>query len=192
MRMQIVLLSDSAAVYPGRAGTVRAVEIFIAWCAFLGAWLLVAGPLMQAALELREEDAQTEQIEATSERLQSDYPGVSRWWWLLPPVHYWLQRRRAKRFREAVMRELTPEQLGGLLSFMNTATGWLFVAGGAALIAVKETWELVEAQHWPHPLFWVLIAVMLAVCAGNAVARLAMTGRALGQEGPPRGGRRRS
>jgi hypothetical protein len=28
----------------------------IAWAGFLGAWLLVAGPLYQGALELREED----------------------------------------------------------------------------------------------------------------------------------------
>jgi hypothetical protein len=181
-----VLLSTPGSV------SLPAVEIVIAWCGFAGAWLLVAGPLMQAALELREEDAQTEQIEATSERLRTDFPEVSRWWWLLPPVHYWLQRRRSKRFREAVMRELTPEQLGGLLSFLNTATGWLFVAGGAALIAVKETWELVEVQHWSHPVFWVLVVVMVGVCAGNAVARLALTGRALGQPVPPHRSRRRS
>ena len=34
----------------------------IAWAAFLAAWLLVAGPLYQGALELREEDVDREGI----------------------------------------------------------------------------------------------------------------------------------
>jgi hypothetical protein len=168
------------------------VEVLIAWCAFLGAWLLVAGPLLQAALELREEDRQTEQIEAASTRIESDFPRVSPWWWLLPPVHYWLQRRRAKAFRDAVIRELTPEQLGGLFSFSNKATGWLYVAGGAALIGVKETWELTEAQHWPHAVFWVLVVAMPALCTANAAVRIEFTRRMLGQERPPHVARRRS
>jgi hypothetical protein len=192
MRMPIVLLSDSAAVYPGPGGRLRGVEILIAWCAFFGGWLLVAGPLTQAALELREEDIESAEIEATSTRLRSAFPQVSRWWWLLPPVYYWRQRRRSRRFREAVMRELTPEQLSSVLSFVNTATGWLFVAGGASLIAVKETWELAEAQHWPHAVFWVLVVVMVVVCTGSTAVRLARTGQALGQEGRARTGRRRS
>jgi hypothetical protein len=38
----------------------------IAWAAFLAAWLLVAGPLYQGALELREEDVDREGIEAST------------------------------------------------------------------------------------------------------------------------------
>jgi hypothetical protein len=163
------------------------VEVLIAWSGFLGAWLLVAGPLLQAALELREEDIQSEQIEAASARLRAGHPEVSAWWWLLPPVHYWLQRRRSKRLREAVMRELSPDQLGGLVSFLNKATGWLFVAGGAALIAVKETWELTELQEWPHVVFWVLVVVMVAACTANTAVRMQLSRRVIG--GEPAGAR---
>ena len=47
--------------------------------------------------------------------------------------------------------------MAGLVRFINKATGWLYVALGALLIAVKETWELVEYNEWPTWLFWVLI-----------------------------------
>ena len=35
-----------------------AVDVFIAWSGFLSAWLLVAGPIYQAAIELEEEDVE--------------------------------------------------------------------------------------------------------------------------------------
>ncbi|MFC4946143.1 hypothetical protein [Pseudonocardia sp. GCM10023141] len=154
-------------------------EHVIAWCGFLGAWLLVAGPIFQASLELREEDIQTDQIEAASATLQDRYPRVSPWWWLVPPVGYWLRRRRRRQFRTAVMQSLNPDQLDGLFSYVNKATGWFFVAGGAALIAVKETWELVELSEWPHALFWVLIVVMPLLCVVNTAVRSGITRHAV-------------
>jgi hypothetical protein len=39
----------------------------IAWVGFLGAWLLVAGPLYQGALELREEEVDREGIAALAQ-----------------------------------------------------------------------------------------------------------------------------
>ena len=45
----------------------------------------------------------------------------------------------------------------------------MFVAGGAALIALKETWSLVRAYAWATWIFWVLVAVMF-------VASVAWTG----------------
>lgn len=54
-------------------------------------------------------------------------------------VRYWLQRRREKRYRRAGMQTLTPEQLDALVEYINKATGWLFVALGGLLLAVKET-----------------------------------------------------
>ena len=69
----------------------------IAWCGFFGAWLLVAGPFHQAALELSDERYDEEQME----QLRRDTPShrVSRWWWLIPPVWYSKQRRRAQQHR---------------------------------------------------------------------------------------------
>jgi hypothetical protein len=64
----------------------------IAWAGFLGAWLLVAGPLYQGAIELREEDVDREGIQASTARIpRPELPSRS---WLLPPVMYLIRRQR--------------------------------------------------------------------------------------------------
>jgi hypothetical protein len=77
----------------------------IAWCGFLGAWLLVAGPLDQA------------------------------------------------------------------VTVKDILNAWLYVAAGASLIAVKETWELHESYEWPEWTFWLGIVGMLVLCIGTTVNR---------------------
>jgi hypothetical protein len=59
---------------------------------FFGAWLLFAGPLYQANLELRAEDVEVDRIRAAKEAPAPDE--VSKGWWLVPPVHRVLRRRR--------------------------------------------------------------------------------------------------
>jgi hypothetical protein len=72
---------------------------------FFGAWLLVAGPLYQAALELNEENISREDM-AGVQRPATTTTRPSGWWWLIPPVGYWKQRRYAQDEREAVMAAL--------------------------------------------------------------------------------------
>ena len=56
------------------------------------------------------------------------------------------------------------------------------------LIAVKETWELVDAFHWPVWVFWVLFVVMPIVSVANAVRKTINTYKTLNPdaERPPR------
>ena len=55
----------------------------ILWCGFLGAWLLVAGPLYQAAQELDEQEFSREELATAATRSEAgDRP--SAWWWLIP------------------------------------------------------------------------------------------------------------
>ncbi|BEP16416.1 hypothetical protein acdb102_47270 [Acidothermaceae bacterium B102] len=144
------------------------VQAFILWCGFFGAWLLVAGPIYQAALELGEEQFDREQLHVA----HAGSPSVSPWWWLLPPVGYWLQKRRAQRARREIMAQWTPEQLEGFIALTNKATGWIFVAGGATLLATTETWNLVEHYAWETWVFWVVTVVMLWLSAANTALRL--------------------
>ena len=51
----------------------------------LGAWFLVAGPLFQAAVELREQEFDREEMEKATSSVQAP-KSISPWWWLLPPV----------------------------------------------------------------------------------------------------------
>jgi len=102
-------------------------EHVIAWAAFAGAWLLVAGPLYQGALELHEQDVDREGLEASKSRVEPpEMP--SPWWWLLPPVFYLLWRQRSREYRRAVFDQLTPEQKEQFSSFVNKALSWFTVS----------------------------------------------------------------
>lgn len=152
--------------------------IAIVVCGALGAWLLLAGPLYQAALELREQEYDREGIDAASSTVPAP-PRISPWWWLLPPVAYVLHQRQAREHRRAVMEALGPDQLRQTVEFLNKANGWLIVAGGAFLIAIKETYELVELVEWPIAIFWVLVVVLPLISFLYVIGRFAMTTRML-------------
>lgn len=151
---------------------------FIAWCAFFGAWLLFAGPIQQAALELREEGIERDRITATASAL-SPPSTVSPWWWLLPPVHYLLASRRARTHREAVFAAIDPSDRADLVNYLNKARGWLLVGLGGLLIAVKETWELSQHYDWPDVAFWVLAVGTAMLCASYTAASVARSRQAL-------------
>ena len=59
-------------------------ESLIAWSGFLGAWLLVAGPIYQAVIELEAEAFERDAVAAVSAMVEPP-PRTSAWWWLLPP-----------------------------------------------------------------------------------------------------------
>ncbi|GAA4354530.1 hypothetical protein [Angustibacter luteus] len=153
-------------------------EAFVAWCGFFGAWLLVAGPIYQAALELQEQDLERDRIHDVSQAVPKP-PQVSVWWWLVPPVRYVLHHKQEERYRQAVLRALSAEDREAFVQFVNKATGWFLVAGGASLLALKETWELREHYEWPVAAFWVLAAVMAVLAASYTVGRIQRTERML-------------
>jgi hypothetical protein len=142
----------------------------IAWCGFLGAWLLVAGPLDQAVREIAEQEYGGEAIEEANARVDPP-PPVSKWWLLLPPLWYYLRARRESIYRHLVGEALPDEDLLAFLTVKDVLNAWLYVAVGAALIGVKETWELHEAYEWPQWAFVLLVASMLVFCVTITVVR---------------------
>jgi hypothetical protein len=119
------------------------VHVLITWSGFLGAWLLVAGPLFQAAVELDEQGDKWLGLNRAAQAA-GPQPRLSPWWWLLPPVAYVLQRRRQRDRRQQVFDSLTTEEVEGFIGLTSVATGWAMVAAGAFFIAVKETYEVIE------------------------------------------------
>ncbi|HEX4057488.1 MAG TPA: hypothetical protein VHX87_04115 [Galbitalea sp.] len=156
-------------------------NIVIASCGFLGSWLLVAGPVWQAAIELREEEIDEEIIRSARSSARVA-PKVSPWWWLLPPVAYVKQFRASQANQRAFRDALPPDQLKQTVSFLNKANGWLVVALGALLLAVSETWNLVELTNLPVWVFWVSVVVAPILAIANAVARITLTNRMLGEQ----------
>jgi len=55
----------------------------VAWAGFAGAWLLVAGPIYQAAIELEAEEIERDAIRDAAQAVPGPPPN-SRWWWLIP------------------------------------------------------------------------------------------------------------
>lgn len=142
----------------------------IAWSAFAGAWLLVAGPVYQAALELTAEQVERDAISAAKDRVE--LPHMSAWWWLLPPLGYVLTRRQHRAYRVSVMSSLTRTQLEQLIRFADKANGWIFIALGAFLVAIAETWQLREIYDWPLWAYFLAVLVMLLSCAANTALRM--------------------
>ncbi|MGN6502421.1 MAG: hypothetical protein ACTHKX_05895 [Pseudolysinimonas sp.] len=151
--------------------TPDAMAYVIHWAGFVGAWLLVAGPLLQGAIELRDEELDREGFEELRGKIEYPAP-ISRWWWLLPPVAYVKNRRRNDAFHRQAMTVMTPEQRAQFVGFTNKATGWFTVAGGAFLIFLKEAWELAELYEVT---LWVYVVVVLLLALGavaNTIVRL--------------------
>ncbi|MEO6533655.1 MAG: hypothetical protein ABIO06_08785 [Pseudolysinimonas sp.] len=163
----------------------QAIAIF----GFLGAWLLVAGPLIQAYLELREEEVDREGWDKANKATPKP-EGFSAWWWLLPPVAWFKQQARKRQHQHNVMKAAGQGLTEQAVSFFNKANGWFIVAGGAAFLAVKETWELVDAWDWPVWVFWVLVVLCPILCVVNLAMRAIQSERMLGHEKPTE--RRRS
>jgi hypothetical protein len=138
-------------------------EQLILWAGFLGAWLLVAGPLHQARIELAEEEFERDRFQLVMDEV-GEPERVSSWWWLLPPLRLYLGHRRREQWQRAVWLKLPDEDFAALTSFFAKARGWMLVGTGGLLIAAKETFELVEGHEWPMWLFWVLALGMMLLC----------------------------
>jgi hypothetical protein len=142
----------------------------IAWCGFLGAWLLVAGPLDQAVREIADQEFRSESLEEARAQVGEPEP-VSRWWLLLPPVWWVKVQRRESIYRRQIGEAMEPGDLLVFLTIKDILNAWLYVAVGAALIGVKETWELHEAYEWPEAVFFALIVLALVLCVGSTAIR---------------------
>ena len=145
-------------------------EELILWAGFIGGWLLFAGPIYQASVELGEQQIERDAIGAkfrTVEQTRRSSP----WWWLLPPVGYVLQRRQSDEHHKRAFEALSPQHREQFVRYSQKATGWAYVAGGALFIATKETWELFEHHEWPWWLFCTVVVVMAALAGLNTAVR---------------------
>ena len=143
----------------------------LTWLGLLGVWLLVAGSIFQAMLELRDYDLVHERV-AVCARDVPKPPSISLWWWLLPPVYIYRSRRRSVQFFKAVLARLAPDDVRDFVALFDKAIGWFFVAGGGLLLAIKETLA-VAAQLRLGWLAAAAITVALSVlCFGLAKLRL--------------------
>jgi len=134
-------------------------EHAVLWFGFIGAWLLVAGPIYQAAQELLDQDIERERIREAQHAIEVPRR-VSPLWWFLPPVKLYLEHRRSVAYRRRFIASLLSEDVEAMISFMSKATAWLMVATGGLCLAIKETYELSEVYKTPLWLMWLIVAGM--------------------------------
>lgn len=89
-----------------------------------------------------------------------------------PGRHDLIRRHRGNAFRQAALAQLTQTQREQFTSFINKAVGWFTVAVGAFLLAVEQTWQVIDRYRWPVWLFWLLIVVMLGASVLNTALRM--------------------
>jgi hypothetical protein len=153
-------------------------HLITAWCGFVGAWVLVAGPVYQGAVELGEVEVDREAIRSQAHSTAKP-ERLSPWWWLLPPAAYVKQTRMQSEWRQQVMASLTAEQRAQFLTYSNKAAGWFIVGAGAALIGVQQAIELVETLEWNGLIAIPLVAGAVTLGMAYTVRRLHLTQRAL-------------
>jgi len=139
-------------------------EIFFAWASFIGSWLLVAGSMYQAVLELKDEDIERDRFSDVQANVTPP-PKVSPWWWLIPPLKIIKEQKRSREYRHAYFSAMTDEDAQAFLSFTNKATAWLFVAGGSTLLALQETYSLMKPKHVSDIILFIIVLVVLFIAS---------------------------
>ncbi len=145
---------------------------------FVGGWLLVAGPVYQAALELQGEGLERDRLQAIRAKMARPAHS-SAWWWLLPPAKLMIERRNSEQYRRKFLASLPKEDAEAMVAFIDKAVAWLYVALGGLCIAAKETYELVEQLHAGIGWFWVLVAVCALASVANTAIRMSRSEAAL-------------
>jgi len=146
-------------------------ETFFEWLAFIGAWLLFAGPIYQAALKLQDEDIEFDRIRAAGSKIERP-PKVSSWWWILPPIKFYKELKRGNINRQSIIKALPSEDVEAIISFNSKATAWLMVAVGGLCVACQESYTLTQHNKWNNIVLLLLIVGMFGLSILNLVSRL--------------------
>lgn len=143
-------------------------ETFMAWLVFLGAWLLFAGPIYQAVLELRDEDIEIDRIRAAKASVQKP-ENVSAWWWILPPLKIYKEFASRRAYQWRYVKTLTREDLESVVSFQSKAFAWSLVAVGGFFVACDETYNVVQQEGWSNLVLLLMIIGMLVLSILNLI-----------------------
>ena len=141
----------------------------------IGDWLLFAGPLLQAAIELREEadgwdDVHKHLRQATR---SDDWPKrVSFLWWLLPPVKVHLERKRSDRARSIISRELSDEELKMFRIFGLKARAWVIVSGGAWLMALATSYQVLCGEFHFSLIGWAVAIIFISFACLSSITAI--------------------
>ncbi len=146
-------------------------EVVMSWLEFIGAWLLFAGPIYQAALELQDEDIEIDRIRLAGAKIKKAAQ-VSLWWWLLPPAKIYMERKRSHKYWARYIKTLPNNEVEALVSYRSKANAWLFITVGGFCIAISQSYGLAKENDWNNYILAALIVVMFVLSILNLITRL--------------------
>lgn len=137
-------------------------QTLVVWIEFIGSWLLFAGPIYQAALELQDEDIELRRLMAAQSKIpKPTYASV--WWWFFPPVKIYLDSTSRRDYRTNYIKSLSEQDIQALVSFKSKATAWLYVALGGYCLTIRATYELCHYYRWGNLGLLLLILFMTSL-----------------------------
>lgn len=131
---------------------------FNALFAFVGIWMLYFFPLYQGALELSEPN----RIIKKFQKEGKDYPKVSPWYWLLPPLKIKKEKERGIRILQD---SIAKKEIDQLFRYFNKAVAWFYIAVAGVLNGVVATNDLFEA--FGQERFWLRLVIDLLLIMGG-------------------------
>lgn len=146
-------------------------ETFFDFLTLIGCWLLFAGAIFQAALELKDQDIKRDRI-MTARRQVSVSRHVSQWWWFLPPIKLVLEKRQTRKWRREHFKLLARADRNALLDFTHRAKGWLIVSGGAFLAAVVATRTFGIHLQWNGGVIFMLALFLTCLSLLNTILHM--------------------
>lgn len=158
-------------------------DLLISVVGLFGAWLLLAGSIYQAVLELRAHELAVERLQEVGALARTQR--VSGWWWLFPPLKLYLERRRATAKKEVYFNALSVVEFESLVSFLNKTTGWLCVALGGLMIAIKETHQFCHDRHVGEIAFALGVGALAGLCVLFTRVRVTSSDQLLAKKRAP-------
>jgi len=115
-------------------------QLFITLATLIGPWFLFAGALFQAALEFHESSEELLQLRSRMRDLAKQVAlpkEISGWWWLLPPVKFYLEKQRDKIVRQKFREKASDQDVRMSRRYQSHAMAWGIVSLGAWLVAAS-------------------------------------------------------
>lgn len=142
----------------------------------IGAWLLFGAPLLQATTELYEEVSGWDKIRKKYD--VSNRKGIKKhsfWWWLLPPLKIYLEKRRIRKIKQHYAdTKLSAATHKELRQFSLKVNGWSGVTLGGWLMALSTTWTFTEKCRMSIGI-WLVLVIFLSYVSILINIKLALT-----------------
>jgi hypothetical protein len=143
----------------------------ILWIYAAGCWLIFAGSIYQAALDIKEQDIEFDRIRQVGRDIHKER-NVSAWWWLFPPIKISKESKNHKEYERRYLKALSSEDTESMVNLRSKTTAWLYVGVGALLVSIEATWSVTEHYKLKIWLFVITCIAVAYICIVNMITSI--------------------